>query len=96
VRGKQKPTVSFNFLFAETAILGRCGLLLVLLQGRCVTGRRKKFLCIFPIRPSAACHSLQFYNLFERATHAMKTISAVRSGKKDNKDICLLFFFGQQ
>ena len=24
VRGKQKPTVSFNFPFAETAILGRC------------------------------------------------------------------------
>jgi hypothetical protein len=61
----------------------------------CAALRRKKFcLCI---RPSAACHSLQFYNnLFERATHAMKTISAVRSGKKDNKDICLLFFFGQQ
>jgi hypothetical protein len=24
VRGKQEPTVSFNFSFAETAILGRC------------------------------------------------------------------------
>ena len=59
--------------------------------GRYITGTLRK-----QDMKNRTCAFAQFYNLFERATHAMKTISAVRSGKKDNKDICLLFFFGQQ
>jgi hypothetical protein len=52
--------------------------------------------CVHFSYPSAAC--LQFAKLFssEHMHAMMKTISAVRSGKEDNKDICLLFFFGQQ